>query len=73
MTPASDSKRRDERDPKGLDAEARSGEITDFIGVSAPYERPEHPDLVLDTGECSVQRGAAAVLTHILPKVVDSE
>ena len=63
----------EQRDPKGLYAKARSGEITDFTGVSAPYERPEHPDLVLETGECSVQQCAAAVLTHILPKVVGSE
>ena len=63
----------EQRDQKGLYDKARSGEITDFTGVSAPYERPEHLDLVLDTGECSIQQGAAAVLTHILPKVVDSE
>lgn len=35
------------RDPKGLYAKARSGEIKDMTGVNAPYERPERPDLVL--------------------------
>lgn len=38
------------RDPKGLYARARAGEIPDFTGVSAPYEPPERPSLVLDAG-----------------------
>ena len=40
----------EERDPKGLYARARRGEIADFTGVSAPYEPPEDPDLVLASG-----------------------
>ncbi len=39
------------RDPKGLYAKARAGELTGFTGVDDPYEPPEHPDLVLDYGE----------------------
>ncbi len=42
------------RDPKGLYAKARAGLIADFTGVSAPYEPPEHPDLVLATEGRSV-------------------
>jgi bifunctional enzyme CysN/CysC len=37
------------RDPKGLYAKARAGEIKDFTGVSAPYEAPDGADLVVDT------------------------
>lgn len=37
------------RDPKGLYQKAFAGEIADFTGVSAPYEVPEKPDIVLDT------------------------
>jgi adenylyl-sulfate kinase len=37
------------RDPKGLYAKARAGEITGFTGVDDPYEAPEHPELVVDT------------------------
>jgi len=37
----------EDRDPKGLYAKARAGEITGFTGIDAPYERPEQPDLVL--------------------------
>lgn len=39
------------RDPKGLYKKAFAGEITDFTGVSAPYDVPESPDIVLDTAE----------------------
>jgi bifunctional enzyme CysN/CysC len=37
----------EQRDPKGLYARARAGEITGFTGVDDPYEAPEHPELVL--------------------------
>lgn len=39
----------EQRDPKGLYKRARSGEITEFTGITAPYEEPDHPDLVIDT------------------------
>ena len=35
------------RDPKGLYAKARSGEITHFTGIDSPYQRPQNPDLTL--------------------------
>jgi len=41
------------RDPKGLYARARAGDIADFTGISAPYEAPESPELVVDTVESS--------------------
>ena len=41
------------RDPKGLYAKARRGEIRNFTGVDSPYERPEQPDLRLDTAKLS--------------------
>jgi bifunctional enzyme CysN/CysC len=44
----------EKRDPHGLYKKARAGEITDFTGVSSPYEPPESPDLVLDTSELSL-------------------
>ena len=45
----------EERDPKGLYAKARAGEIADFTGIDSPYEEPLNPELVLDTGELSVE------------------
>jgi len=38
------------RDPKGLYKKARSGKIKGFTGIDAPYEEPEHAELVLETG-----------------------
>ena len=37
----------EQRDPKGLYAKARAGQIKDFTGIDSPYERPQHPDLRL--------------------------
>jgi bifunctional enzyme CysN/CysC len=44
-----------EREENGMYAKADAGEIPDFPGVSAPYEAPSNPDLVLDTGGESVE------------------
>ena len=41
----------EQRDVKGLYAKARSGEILDFTGISAPYEKPAAPDLRIDTSQ----------------------
>ena len=43
-TPLADCER---RDPKGLYAKARAGEITHFTGIDSPYQRPKNPDLRL--------------------------
>lgn len=53
------------RDPKGLYKKARAGNLADFTGVSAPYERPEAPELTLDTGCISVADGVAAILAQL--------
>ena len=55
------------RDPKGLYAKARAGEILEFTGVSSPYEAPNHPDLVLKTAQQTVAactRKAIALLVE---------
>ena len=55
----------EQRDPKGLYVKARAGEIPDFTGVSAPYEPPPHPDLVIhgaaEPAERSAERLVAAL------------
>ena len=50
------------RDPKGLYAAAFAGEIDDFTGVSAPYEAPENPEVMLDTTGVSPSESASTVL-----------
>ena len=46
------------RDPKGLYLKARSGELTNFTGIDSPYERPEHPELRIDTTNTSSDEAA---------------
>jgi len=58
------------RDVKGLYAKARRGEIKEFTGISAPFEEPLHPDLVLDTLTLSVKQSVDELLKLILPKVM---
>ncbi len=53
------------RDPKGLYKKARAGEIADFTGISAPYEAPEHPDLVLDTAAQSIEDSVRQVVDYV--------
>lgn len=50
------------RDPKGLYARARAGEIIGLTGVDDPYDVPESPDLHLDTSQSSVGEAATKVL-----------
>lgn len=42
------------RDPKGLYAKARTGELAEFTGISATYEPPIAPDLMIDTSNASL-------------------
>lgn len=53
------------RDVKGLYKRARAAEIPDFTGISAPYEAPEHPDLVLDTSRTPIEACVAQVLACV--------
>lgn len=57
------------RDVKGLYAKARRGEIKEFTGVSAPFEAPQHPALLLDTSKFSLEESVKRLLHLILPKV----
>lgn len=50
------------RDSKGLYAKALVGEITNFTGVSAPYEEPIDPELRLDTVGVRPEQSATAVV-----------
>jgi adenylyl-sulfate kinase len=53
------------RDPKGLYAKARAGEIRGFTGVDDPYEAPERPELRIDTASVPVA-GAAGIVIDLL-------
>jgi len=53
------------RDPKGLYARARRGELKDFTGVDSPYEAPESPELAVDTARLTPAEALAEVLAYV--------
>ncbi len=55
----------EERDPKGLYKKARAGEIKGFTGIDDPYEAPESPEMLIPTGEKSLEESVAMVLEGI--------
>ena len=55
----------EKRDPKGLYKKALAGEIDHFTGVSDPYEAPDAPDVIVDSGTQTVDESVAAVLAAI--------
>ncbi len=56
------------RDPKGLYKKARAGEIKQFTGIDAPYEAPENPEIMVDTGKDALDVCARKVLNYLTEK-----
>ena len=56
------------RDVKGLYQKARAGEIPEFTGISAPYEAPERPELVLDTNRQTVEESVGRLVSFLEEK-----
>ena len=53
------------RDPKGLYARARAGEIKNFTGIDSPYEPPESPEIRVDSQAMAPEKAADAVIDHL--------
>jgi bifunctional enzyme CysN/CysC len=53
------------RDPKGLYAKARAGELENFTGIDSPYEQPESPEVHVDTTSTTPEEAADAVIAHL--------
>ena len=56
------------RDAKGLYRKARLGQITNFTGISSPYEPPENLELVIDTGYMNIEECVSHILKHLQKK-----
>jgi bifunctional enzyme CysN/CysC len=56
----------EKRDPKGLYAKARRGELKNFTGIDSAYERPENPELVLNTDQRSVAECVDKIIERVL-------
>jgi bifunctional enzyme CysN/CysC len=54
------------RDPKGLYRKARNGELRNFTGIDSPYERPERPEIHLDTSSMAVDEAVEAIIAEML-------
>jgi len=63
----------EQRDPKGLYAKARAGEIKEFTGVSAPYEAPLQPEIVLHTDKLTVAESVARIVEYLHLRDAESE
>ncbi len=57
------------RDVKGLYKKARTGEIKNMTGISAPYEAPENPDVEIITEKETISESVQKILRHITPKL----
>jgi adenylylsulfate kinase len=55
----------EKRDPKGLYKKAREGTIKEFTGISAPYEEPENPEVIIDTDKYNVEESADLVIKKL--------
>jgi adenylylsulfate kinase len=60
------------RDVKGLYAKARSGEVKDFTGISAPFEAPTAPSIRITTQDRNAEQCTTELLNYILPRVTRS-
>lgn len=56
------------RDPKGLYKKARAGEIKEFTGISAPYEAPLQPELVINTSKITDVKENAGIVVNYLER-----
>jgi len=55
----------EQRDPKGLYQKARKGEIKEFTGISAPYEEPLAPEIILETDKLIVDESAQKIMDYL--------
>ncbi|GAN31547.1 MAG: adenylyl-sulfate kinase [Candidatus Brocadia sp. AMX2] len=55
----------EQRDTKGLYKKARAGEVKEFTGISAPYEEPLNPELMIDTSKMTVEESTRTVLNYL--------
>jgi adenylylsulfate kinase len=60
----------EKRDPKGLYQKAKNGEIKEFTGVSAPYEEPLRPEIVLDADTMTIEEEVEMVLDYLKERQV---
>jgi adenylylsulfate kinase len=58
------------RDVKGLYKKARAGEIPEFTGISSPYETPKQPELVVESGNSTIEECVDEIITFLRKKEI---
>jgi bifunctional enzyme CysN/CysC len=58
------------RDPKGLYKKARSGVLKNFTGIDSPYEKPENPDIHIESDKVSAEEAAEIIVKKLLQKEI---
>ena len=57
------------RDVKGLYKKARKGEISNFTGISAPFEIPKRPALIIDTEKNTIEQSGEILYRFVINKI----
>ena len=60
----------EQRDVKGLYEKARRGEVKEFTGISAPFEIPECPAMVINTSQESIKKCTENIMSFLMPKIM---
>ncbi|MCF7815254.1 MAG: adenylyl-sulfate kinase [Candidatus Cloacimonetes bacterium] len=60
----------EKRDVKGLYKKARSNEITDFTGISSPYEEPENPELIIESDKLTVEESVEKIIGYLMNRKI---
>jgi adenylylsulfate kinase-like enzyme len=63
----------EQRDPKGLYKKARAGQIANFTGVSAPYEPPDQPEIVVHTDGQTPAECVAAIIDFLKMQYIEAD
>jgi adenylylsulfate kinase len=60
----------EQRDVKGFYRKAKQGEIKEFTGISAPYEEPLKPEIILETEKLSVEESVKKILDYLTQRKI---
>jgi adenylylsulfate kinase len=58
----------EDRDPKGLYKKARTGLIKDFTGIDSPYEKPENPEITINTHKSTIDECVEQIIEYLKAK-----
>lgn len=59
----------EQRDVKGLYKKARAGELKNFTGISSPYEKPDHPDVAVQTANISAEEAISLLIEKVEERI----